>query len=63
MSEQPSFKDLGQQKKNGIASDLLHFMKHNKKWWLAPFLIIFLIMGLLVVLSGTGAAPFVYTLF
>ena len=39
------------------------FLRHNKKWWLAPIAAILLIFGLLMVLSGTGAAPFIYTLF
>jgi len=39
------------------------FLKHNKKWWLLPLLLALLLLGLLVVLSGTGLAPFIYTLF
>jgi hypothetical protein len=39
------------------------FLKQSKKWWLLPILIV---IGLLLGLSffaGTGAAPFIYTLF
>jgi hypothetical protein len=39
------------------------FLLHNKKWWLAPIVIVLLLFGLLIVLAGTGAAPFIYTLF
>ena len=39
------------------------FLKANKKWWLAPIIISILLLGLLVVLGGTAAAPFIYTLF
>ena len=39
------------------------FLMHNKKWWLAPIIVILLLFGLLIVLAGTGAAPFIYTLF
>jgi len=39
------------------------FLMHNKKWWLAPIVIILLLFGLLIILAGTGAAPFIYTLF
>jgi hypothetical protein len=39
-------------------------MKHNKKWWLLPLLVTLLAFGLLIFLSsGTGLAPFIYTLF
>jgi hypothetical protein len=44
-------------------SDLWGFLKANKKWWLLPILIVFLIFGLLILLSSTGIAPFIYTLF
>jgi drug/metabolite transporter superfamily protein YnfA len=43
--------------------ELWGFLRENKKWWLLPILIMLLIFGLLVVLSGTGLAPFIYTLF
>lgn len=39
------------------------FLIHNKRWWLTPILIVLLVFGLLVILGGTGVAPFVYTLF
>jgi len=48
---------------NGFFSDLWLFLKTNKKWWLIPILAVFLIAGLLVLLSSTGLAPFIYTLF
>ena len=37
------------------------FLCHNKKWWLLPILLVLLLFGILVLLSGTGAAPFIYT--
>ncbi|MCX7003367.1 MAG: DUF5989 family protein [bacterium] len=44
--------------------DLWLFMKERKKIWLAPVLIIILLLGLVLVLSGGSAlAPFIYTLF
>jgi hypothetical protein len=50
-------------KQPGFFADLLDFILHNKKWWLAPIVIVLLLFGLLVILSGSGVAPFVYTLF
>ena len=38
-------------------------MRENAKWWLLPFLIVFGILGLALVLGSTGAAPFIYTMF
>jgi len=39
------------------------FLKQNKKWWLLPIVLVILLLGVLVYLSTTPAAPFVYTLF
>ena len=47
----------------GLLREFWDFLRHNKKWWLAPIVIILALFGLLIVLAGTGAAPFIYTLF
>ena len=49
--------------RGGFLRELWGFMAQNKKWWLLPILILLLMFGLLVILSGTGLAPFIYTLF
>lgn len=44
--------------------DLWKFMKERKKFWLAPILIVLLLLGILIVFGGSSAvAPFIYTLF
>ena len=47
----------------GLAREVFDFLRDNKKWWLAPILISVLGLGLLVLLGGSAAAPFIYTLF
>lgn len=47
----------------GTMRELYDFMRHNKKWWLIPVIVMLVLVGVLVVLSGTALAPFVYTLF
>ena len=47
----------------GILGDFWAFLRYNKKWWLLPILVILLLLGALVLLSGSAAAPFIYTLF
>ena len=44
-----------------LLGEFWEFLRHNKKWWLLPILIVLLLFGLLIFLSGTGAAPFIYT--
>ena len=44
--------------------DLWQFMRERKKFWLAPIIIILLLLSILIVFAeGTAVAPFVYTLF
>lgn len=68
MAESPNDpEDFAAQASEGENPSLLReffdFLKENKKWWLAPILISMLGLGLLVVLGGNAAAPFIYTLF
>lgn len=47
-----------------LIKDLWSFMRIRKKFWLAPIIIVMLLLGGLIVLSqGSAAAPFIYTLF
>jgi hypothetical protein len=47
-----------------LLKDLWGFMKVRKKFWLAPVIIVLLLLGSLIVLSqGSAVAPFIYTLF
>lgn len=47
-----------------ILKDLWFFIKERKKFWLAPIIVILLLLGVLIVFSsGSAIAPFIYTLF
>ena len=56
-------KAAAQQGSDGFIAELWGFLKENRKWWLLPILAVLLVLGLLTLLAGTGAAPFIYTLF
>jgi len=44
--------------------EMLIFLRKRKKLWLAPFIIVVVVIGaLLVVAQGSVFAPFIYTLF
>lgn len=47
----------------GFFCELWGFLRQNKKWWLLPILVLLLLFAALIFLSGTGLAPFIYTLF
>jgi len=47
-----------------LLKEFLEFLKIRKKWWLAPIVIVLLLLGsLIVVTQGSAVAPFIYTLF
>lgn len=47
-----------------LIKDLWDFLKVRKKFWMAPIIIVLLLLGALIVLSqGSAVAPFIYTLF
>ncbi len=47
-----------------VIKDFWGFLKQRKKWWLAPIIIVFLLLGILIVFTESSAlAPFIYTLF
>jgi hypothetical protein len=51
------------QKQSNLPAEFWYFLRNNKKWWLLPIVVIVLAFGVLMLLSGTAAAPFIYTLF
>ena len=47
-----------------FAGEFWDFLKVRKKWWLAPIIILSMLLGILIVLThGSALAPFIYTIF
>lgn len=61
--EKSAFEQASEESQPSIVSEFIYFLKENKKWWLLPILLVLGLVGLLVMLGGTGLAPFIYTLF
>ena len=57
------FEREANRKQVGLIAEMWQFLRHNKRWWLTPIIIVLLAFGLLIALGGTAAAPFIYTLF
>ncbi|HZE14813.1 MAG TPA: DUF5989 family protein [Mycobacterium sp.] len=57
------FSRAASERPTSFLGEVWQFVRHNKKWWLIPIICTLLLVTLLVVFAGTGAAPFVYTLF
>ena len=47
----------------GVVQEFILFLRHNKKWWLTPIVIALLLIAVVAISAGTGAGPFIYTLF
>ena len=56
------FATQAEQSQPGMLAEFWDFFIHNKKWWITPIIVVLLLMGLLIVLSGTSVAPFIYTI-
>jgi hypothetical protein len=47
-----------------LLKDLWAFMRERKKFWLAPIILVMILLGALIVFAqGSSLAPFIYTLF
>jgi hypothetical protein len=50
--------------KSRVFGEFLTFLRQEKKYWLVPIVLVFVLFGLLLVFSQSSAvAPFIYTLF
>ena len=47
-----------------ILKEFWGFLKVRKKWWIAPIVIVLVLLGFLIIVGqGSALAPFIYTLF
>ena len=50
--------------KVGIVKEFWDFIKTRKRFWLAPIIIVLVLLSLLIVFTQSSAmAPFIYTIF
>ena len=65
MSDQKpnEFEQANQEQQTGVVKEFIAFLGENKKFWLIPLLLALFAIGALLILGGTAAAPFIYTLF
>jgi hypothetical protein len=57
------FQEQAGGKQRGLVAQFLDFALHNKKWWLTPIVVLLVLASVLILLGGSGVAPFIYTLF
>lgn len=50
--------------KISILTEFFQFLGENKRYWLAPIVVVMILLSLLIVFASSSAvAPFIYTLF
>jgi hypothetical protein len=50
--------------KLSIAAEFWQFLRVRKKYWLAPIVLMLLLLGAVIILTeGSALAPFIYALF
>ena len=50
-------------KRQSFVAEFAHFLMDNKKWWMIPIIAVLVLVGALLIVGGSGVAPFIYTLF
>ena len=44
--------------------ELMDYLKQNKAWWLAPIIILLILVGILIIFGqSTTISPFIYAFF
>ena len=62
-SKRPQFEESGPPRHHGLIREFAAFLRHNRKYWMAPLIILLLLVGLLILVAGSSIAPFIYPLF
>ncbi len=60
--QRASLNEITMERRSFIA-ELFDFILSNKAYFIAPIIIVLMLVGALIILGGTKAAPFIYTLF
>jgi hypothetical protein len=61
LDDHDDFASQAEEDAPGLIAEFWDFLIHNKKWWLIPIVLVLAAVGVFVVLTGTAAAPFLYT--
>ena len=57
------FEAASEEGNSSLIGEFIYFIKTNKKYWMIPLLLALLGLGAIIILGGTSAAPFIYSLF
>ncbi len=57
------FEQQATAKERGFVREFWRFALDNKKWWMIPIVVVLLLVGILVLITSTGAGALIYPLF
>lgn len=60
---QTAFEKAASSSSRGMVREYVDLLRYNKKYWLAPIIVVLLVIGAVLVLGGTAAAPLIYAIF
>ena len=63
MPDKTDFEKAAEEEPLSLPREFWQFLKENKSWWLLPIVVVLGAIGLLAFFAGTGAAPWIYTVF
>lgn len=58
-----TFSQQASGKQKSVLGEFLTFALQNKKWWLTPIIVLLILVSVLIILGGSGVAPFIYSIF
>lgn len=61
--DKDSFEALHEKGNRSLLREFTGFLRESRKYWLIPLIVVLLLAGLLIVISGSSIAPFIYPLF
>jgi len=59
----PDLEQLAELRHPSLVREYWQFLKATRKWWLLPIVIMFIILSVMILLSSSAVAPFIYSLF
>jgi hypothetical protein len=62
-SDHDDFVRAGQRKRASLVGEMVHMVRTTRKWWMMPLIAILVILGVVLLITSTGAGPLIYTLF
>ena len=57
------FEAKAQKRSAGPLGEFVYFLRRSRKWWMAPIIVMLVLVGVLLVMTSSAVAPLIYALF